>query len=620
MSLPQQSRYGRWRAATLGAVYVLMVLHVIHWKLNGKTLAPLELNEVMYTFELGIITAGFVFMAVVLLATAIFGRFFCSWGCHILALQDLCAWILTKLHIRPAGIRSRLLLWVPLAAAFYMFVWPQVTRSLQGQPLPKLHLATDGQGWASFITEDFWRNLPGLGVTLFTFGLCGFAVVYVLGSRAFCSYGCPYGAIFGLADKLAPGRIRVGDDCKQCGTCTAVCTSHIRVHEEVNRYGMVIDSACMKDLDCVSACPQQTLRFGFGIPALVAPTVGQKQVRKKFDFTWPEEATMAVVFVASLLIYRGLYNAVPFLSSLGLGVLLAYLTVVTLRLAHQPAVRFNRWFLKKQGRLLARGWVFVAVASMAVVFTLHSGMIRYHQFQGERYSLLADLASGQADLARSAAINHLEFVDRWGLVEMRRTDAVLAGLYSKGQQWQDAEKFLNRLSANYPTDARWRISLAKALTPQGRAEEALAQYRAALELNPRCAETHYAVSGLYFEAGRPGDAMTHLTEAVRLRPEFPEAQFDLGALLVRAGDLTSGIDHLRQAISLRPYYGDAHYNLAVALAMNGQIAQAEEQIQRALEIQPQDEQTQAFHNYLEGITKQDPPSPAKSSQRARGGN
>jgi len=47
------SRYSKWRAATLASVYLLMVVHVIHWKVSGKTLAPLEVHEVMYTLELG---------------------------------------------------------------------------------------------------------------------------------------------------------------------------------------------------------------------------------------------------------------------------------------------------------------------------------------------------------------------------------------------------------------------------------------------------------------------------------------------------------------------------------------------------------------------------------------
>ena len=77
----------------------MMGLHIAHWKLNGKTLAPLELHEVMYTLELGIVTAGFLFMSLAFVSVLIFGRFFCSWGCHILALEDLCAWILKKLGI-----------------------------------------------------------------------------------------------------------------------------------------------------------------------------------------------------------------------------------------------------------------------------------------------------------------------------------------------------------------------------------------------------------------------------------------------------------------------------------------------------------------------------------------
>ena len=107
-----------------------MAAHFIHWQIAGETLAPLELNEVMHTLELGIVTAGFLLMALALLSVLIFGRFFCSWGCHILALEDLCAWMLGKVGIRPRPVRSRLMLVVPPLALGYMFVWPQVKRVL----------------------------------------------------------------------------------------------------------------------------------------------------------------------------------------------------------------------------------------------------------------------------------------------------------------------------------------------------------------------------------------------------------------------------------------------------------------------------------------------------------
>ncbi|MFQ5414883.1 MAG: 4Fe-4S binding protein, partial [Phycisphaerae bacterium] len=149
----RKSRFAPWRAGTLALVYVLMAVHILHWRLSGKTVAPVELNEVMYTLELGIITVGFLFMLVAVVGTGVFGRFFCSWGCHILALQDLSAWVLRKLHVRPRPIRSRLLLWVPMCAMLYMFAWPTAARLWVGHDAPELHAATDAEGWASFETS-----------------------------------------------------------------------------------------------------------------------------------------------------------------------------------------------------------------------------------------------------------------------------------------------------------------------------------------------------------------------------------------------------------------------------------------------------------------------------------
>jgi len=83
--------YAKWRAISLATVYLLMGLHIAHWKLAGRTLAPLEFNEVLYTVHLGIVTAGFLFMGLTMVATLVAGRFFCSWMCHMVALQDGCA-------------------------------------------------------------------------------------------------------------------------------------------------------------------------------------------------------------------------------------------------------------------------------------------------------------------------------------------------------------------------------------------------------------------------------------------------------------------------------------------------------------------------------------------------
>ena len=323
----------RWRAVSLIAVHVLAGMHFLHWKIAGRTLAPVEPSETFDTLHLGIITVGFIFMAGVVLATAVAGRFFCSWGCHILALQDLCAWLLAKLNLPTKPIRSRTLLLVPPIAALYLFVWPQVERILHGEPQPSLRVVSNPDGWTSFTTTDLLRSFPGLGMTLLTFAVCGFVIIYFLGSRSFCSYACPYGAIFAAADRLAPMRIVAGSgECAQCGLCTAGCKANVQVIEEVGHFGAVVDSNCMKNLDCVTVCPSDALKLATAKPPIFRSWPPPRGLPKKFDFTLGEDLLIACVFIGVLPILRGLYDAVSLLLALALAALVSYFAVIAYRL------------------------------------------------------------------------------------------------------------------------------------------------------------------------------------------------------------------------------------------------------------------------------------------------
>src|SRR5213076_1932146 len=130
---------------------------------------------------------------------------------------------------------------VPLFAALYMFVYPTAYRVLF-QPGHRVMPAVANH----LVTEEYWATFPSVWVAVPFLLVCGFATVYFLGAKGFCTYACPYGGFFGVADRIAVGRIRVTDACEHCGHCAAVCTSNVRVHEEVRDYGMVVDPGCMK--------------------------------------------------------------------------------------------------------------------------------------------------------------------------------------------------------------------------------------------------------------------------------------------------------------------------------------------------------------------------------------
>ncbi len=553
------SRYSRWRVACLVGVHLLIAAHIAHWLLSGRTLAPLELNEVLYTLHLGVVTAGFVFMALAMASVVVFGRFFCSWACHILALQDLSAWLLGKLRIRPEPFRSRTLLLVPVGAMLYMFAWPQLARVLAGRPMPALRVWSDAQGWASFVTVDFWRNLPGPGITLLTFAVCGFAIVYLLGSRAFCETACPYGALFGMADRLAPGRIVLRGACTSCGACTAACASHVRVAEEVQAFGAVVHPGCLKDLDCVGVCPEGALAFGFA-----GPSLGKTPLRPG---PWPSlaaELLVATVFIATLLAFRGVYDAVPFLLALGIAVIAACLVLRSM-----------------QSRRL------VAATVALLVLTGHSAFVRYHEHLGQR--AFERVEAGARGVVVQEAREHLEAAERFGVYTPPQLHRRLASLHLALGEPAAAEERLRAALLSEPEHIETRLRLGVALHRGGKLDQAervlegVVQGPASLR-----AEASEQLGALRAARDDREGAIAAFQRAVAIEPNRAAVLIALGALLAETDRLAEASLHLDRAVSLEPSSLPARNNLGVVLQRSGRLDEAGEVFEAAIGLEPTD--------------------------------
>jgi polyferredoxin/Tfp pilus assembly protein PilF len=569
MSLPlvegggrQPERTGRWwswRVAVLLAVHVLIAAHLAHFALAGQTLSPVEPSEAMYTLELGWVNAGAIFFAVALLGTVAFGRFFCGWGCHLVALQDLCGWLLTRLGVRPRAFRSRLLAWFPAALAFYLFGWPTLYRWL----LPE---APAHPGFrAAFFTTDFWATFPGPLMAAATFLVCGLSAVYLLGAKGFCTYGCPYGALFGAADRLSPTRIVVSDACIGCGHCTASCTSNVRVHEEVKRHRMVVDSGCMKCLDCVSVCPTRALSLGLVAPPALRPTP-LAAAPKTYDVSAAQELVLAVVGVAATLVFRGLYDGPPLLLSATLGVLTAYVAFKVYQLATTPVVTVQNCSLKANQRIRPLGWVFGGLAIAWLGLTAHSGFVQWHRAWGtyhlERTGVTWDqLRAGpgrppprSAAQREAAALAQESFAaaDRWGLVGVGEVKLGLAWLAILREEPAEAEQYLRAAVALYPRSPRHREVLVEFLLWRGRLDEAIRELEGKLSLTRPTAADQLRLGNLLAEAGRWDDAMAQLRACAQQAPASPEPVYNLGAILRRAGRSAEAVEPLEAARRLSP--------------------------------------------------------------------
>jgi len=609
----------------LTLVHLLMIAHVCHWLWAGSTVSPIEPSEAMYTLNRGRLNAGFIFFALAILATLLLGRFVCGWGCHFIAYQDLSTWLLKKVGIKPKPLRSRLLVLAPLALAIYMFVWPTVYGWFAGAPRPELtnHL----------MTADFWQTFPGPVVAILTVLLAGFGIVYFLGSKGFCTYACPYGGFFGLADRVAPGRIVVNDACEGCGHCTATCSSNVRVHEEVARYGMVIDPGCMKCMDCVSVCPNDALSFGFARPSLRAKAKSPGH-KIQFDFTLNEELFMVVVGLAALMALRGLYDQIPLLLAMGLAGITAFVTMKLVRLRRDANVRLQSLSLKRGGRWSRAGVVFATVTAAWLLLVGHSAAVQYHGWRGHAHSASLELgdtvwATGEETWAPAeeeqrerldAAVVHLEWADRFGLMRSQSVQRELVPLYLAQGRLADADRSMRRLLDTAPDEAEYHRGLGNVLRKAGRLDEAIPSFRRALELEPTLAAAWHDLAGtfrtlsrldeavvvygeaiaalpddmtsrlalgqLLGESGRFAEARDEFEQALAVKPDDARAHTLLGMTLLRLGDVDSGLSHLRAAVDAAPDSPDAHYNLAMTLLGMRRTGEAIEHLERTTTLKP----------------------------------
>ncbi|MHC4218529.1 MAG: 4Fe-4S binding protein [Planctomycetota bacterium] len=480
------SRSGRRRAVVLVIVQLLMIAHLVLWALSrefgwwgGRTLTPVEPSESMEFVKHGVVNAGLIFFALALLSTLVLGRWFCGWGCHLVMLQDLCGWLMRKTGVRPRPFRSRLLIYVPLVLALYMFVWPAFYR-LAIAPWTRPDL--DWPGFSThLITTEFWRTFPGVLVAIPFLAICGFASVYFLGSKGFCTYGCPYGGFFAPLDEFAPGRIRVTDACAQCGHCTAVCTSNVRVHEEVREYRMVVDPGCMKCLDCVSVCPTDALYFGFGRPAQRKGAPVHKAPKRLHDLTWPEEIGLAVVFLVVFLSVRGVYNLIPMLMAAGVAGVVTFTAWKLWRLVRDPSVRFLQFRMKRDGRWQRSGRVFAAATVIVLALTAHSGAVNLLEYAAgitERNPQRTQRAIRLYGLASRIDDGGL------GLAHNARVDLRLAQLYWHEGELEACERSLRRAVDRSRIDEGLSIQLMTVLRALGRPDDAIAHGQQVLDRRP----------------------------------------------------------------------------------------------------------------------------------------
>ena len=152
--------------------------------------------------------------------------------------------------------------------------------------------------------------------------------------------------------------------------------------------------------------------------------------------------------------------------------------------------------------------------------------------------------------------------------------------------WHNNESlFRHALAVTRDNDIA-HVNLAFALEQQSRFDEALAEYREALRLQPRAYQIHDSYGNLLGKMGRPDEALAEYREAIRLNPKIPFLHNNLGAELARLGRFDEAMIAFTNAAQLDPVSPWPHFQMARVLLQQGRDAEAVAKLHEALRLEP----------------------------------
>lgn len=142
---------------------------------------------------------------------------------------------------------------------------------------------------------------------------------------------------------------------------------------------------------------------------------------------------------------------------------------------------------------------------------------------------------------------------------------------------------------------RTHANLGGAYAAEGRVAEAIAEYRLALERDPRSAAAHAGLGTLLARRGETTMALEQFEAALESAPDLAASHENLGTALASLGRRDEAIAEFRRALELDPESAGSHFDLGTALAASGESAEARRELELALRLEPTNAQA---HNNL----------------------
>lgn len=201
--------------------------------------------------------------------------------------------------------------------------------------------------------------------------------------------------------------------------------------------------------------------------------------------------------------------------------------------------------------------------------------------------------TGQACLGRAHALlaNHSEALALLKpLVESGTCEAEVGRLAVQSslglRRISEALHLAELAAARHPSDVPTLALLAQTQAVTGEPQKALKTLQAAARIDRKSPEVPFIRGNIHWAMEKFDEAAADYRTALELNPAFAEAARNLGITLIQGGRYDDAVAALRTALDLAPDDLGVMNNLGVALASTGRAAQAATLYEEARKTQP----------------------------------
>ena len=161
---------------------------------------------------------------------------------------------------------------------------------------------------------------------------------------------------------------------------------------------------------------------------------------------------------------------------------------------------------------------------------------------------------------------------------------------NRNSDWKNGLSLWSQTLKHVPNSPGVHSNLGRAYFEDGKLEEAVNEFKAAIEIDPKAYKAHYNLGLAYEKKDLIPEAVQAYETTIRINPGFTDAHFNLGNIYARSGLLAEAERAYQAALEIDPKDTTARNNLGVIYARQGKLDQAIMHWQVILEIEPSNQE------------------------------